>query len=69
MPMTDMTDLETENSLSSNNSGRKPGDNNTKLVKVSHLINRFTLRFKDMQLEADYQIHNKKSFLKRLVPW
>ncbi|PHJ22597.1 guanylyl cyclase, partial [Cystoisospora suis] len=69
MPMTDMTELETENSLSSNNSGRKPGDNNTKLVKVSHLINRFTLRFKDMQLEADYQIHNKKSFLKRLVPW
>ncbi|PFH32645.1 hypothetical protein BESB_012570 [Besnoitia besnoiti] len=71
MPMTDMAaDLETENSLSSNGSDQeKAGDNNTKLVKVSHLINRFTLRFKDMQLEADYQIHNKKSFLKRLVPW
>ncbi|KFG53007.1 guanylyl cyclase, partial [Toxoplasma gondii FOU] len=71
MPMADMAaDLETENSLSSNGSEQeKAGDNVTKLVKVSHLINRFTLRFKDMQLEADYQIHNKKSFLKRLVPW
>ncbi|CBZ50397.1 putative adenylate and guanylate cyclase catalytic domain-containing protein [Neospora caninum Liverpool] len=71
MPMADMAaDLETENSLSSNGSEQeKAGDNHTKLVKVSHLINRFTLRFKDMQLEADYQIHNKKSFLKRLVPW
>lgn len=38
-------------------------------MKVSHLINRFTLTFKDMQLEADYQIHQKKSFLKGKVPW
>ena len=38
-------------------------------VKVSHLINRFSLKFKDMQLEANYQIHQKKSFVKRLVPW
>ncbi|CDJ64673.1 adenylate and guanylate cyclase catalytic domain-containing protein, putative [Eimeria necatrix] len=60
-------------SMDSNSSGMSfEGDKHrdrVKLVKVSHLINRFSLKFKDMQLEADYQIHQKKSFVKRLVPW
>ncbi|CDI77014.1 Chromosome III, complete sequence, related, partial [Eimeria acervulina] len=60
-------------SIDSNSSGVSfEGDkhrDHVKLVKVSHLINRFSLKFKDMQLEADYQIHQKKSFVKRLVPW
>ncbi|KAL8271382.1 hypothetical protein Esti_004716 [Eimeria stiedai] len=60
-------------SMDSNSSGMSfdgdKGRDQVKLVKVSHLINRFSLKFKDMQLEADYQIHQKKSFVKRLVPW
>ncbi|KAL8441686.1 hypothetical protein Emag_006978 [Eimeria magna] len=60
-------------SIDSNSSGMsfdgEKGRDQVKLVKVSHLINRFSLKFKDMQLEADYQIHQKKSFVKRLVPW
>ncbi|XP_026190015.1 uncharacterized protein LOC34622156 [Cyclospora cayetanensis] len=62
-----------DGSIDTNSSGMSfDGDkarDQVKLVKVSHLINRFSLKFKDMQLEADYQIHQKKSFVKRLVPW
>lgn len=35
--------------------------NNRMVVKVSDLIEMITLKFRDQQLEADYQVHRKKN--------
>ncbi|SBS91923.1 guanylyl cyclase, putative [Plasmodium ovale curtisi] len=59
-------------SLSDNNDNKKKKKNeNTQkeIVKVSNLINRFTLAFKDMQLESGFQIHKKNKFYKTFTPW
>ncbi|KAF8821741.1 guanylyl cyclase [Cardiosporidium cionae] len=38
-------------------------------LKVSNLIEKFTLKFKDSQLESDYKVHFKESFLKQFISW
>ncbi|CRG96436.1 guanylyl cyclase, putative [Plasmodium gallinaceum] len=54
---------------SSNNNKKKNENTQKEIVKVSHLINRFTLAFKDMQLESGFQIHKKNKFYKTFIPW
>ncbi|CAA9988409.1 guanylyl cyclase, putative [Plasmodium knowlesi strain H] len=48
---------------------KKKEDAQKEIVKVSNLINRFTLAFKDMQLESGFQIHKKNKFYKIFTPW
>ncbi|SBT71478.1 guanylyl cyclase, putative [Plasmodium malariae] len=53
-----------------NNKKKNENENAQKeIVKVTNLINRFTLAFKDMQLESGFQIHKKNKFYKTLIPW
>ncbi|GFE52627.1 guanylyl cyclase [Babesia ovis] len=47
---------------SQGNVGIRPG-------RVSHLIDRFTLRFKDMQLEADYRLHKRRNHYRSNRIW
>ncbi|GAB66659.1 adenylate and guanylate cyclase catalytic domain containing protein [Plasmodium cynomolgi strain B] len=58
-------------SLNENNGKKKKKKQNAQkeIVKVSNLINRFTLAFKDMQLESGFQIHKKNKFYKIFTPW
>ncbi|EUD67234.1 guanylate cyclase, other [Plasmodium inui San Antonio 1] len=58
-------------SLNDNNGKKKKKkeDAQKEIVKVSNLINRFTLAFKDMQLESGFQIHKKNKFYKIFTPW
>ncbi|EDL45772.1 Adenylate and Guanylate cyclase catalytic domain containing protein [Plasmodium vivax] len=54
---------------SSGKKKKKKEDAQKEIVKVSNLINRFTLAFKDMQLESGFQIHKKNKFYKIFTPW
>ncbi|CDR96209.1 adenylate and guanylate cyclase catalytic domain containing protein, putative [Babesia bigemina] len=48
---------------------KQQSDVNVQNQRASYLIDRFTLRFKDMQLEADYRLHKRRNHYRTNRIW
>ncbi|CAD2104879.1 guanylate cyclase, other [Plasmodium vinckei petteri] len=67
--LSDTNNNNMNNNAKTNKKKQKNENTQQEIVKVSNLINRLTLAFKDMQLESGFQIHKKNKFYKTYIPW
>ncbi|CDU17892.1 guanylyl cyclase [Plasmodium yoelii] len=67
--LSDTNNNNMNNTAKINQKKQKNDNTHQEIVKVSNLINRLTLAFKDMQLESGFQIHKKNKFYKTYIPW